>query len=79
MSKQEKTKHSTRFFNFVERNNKTILAIEAVLVVGYFVAPTVRKEIADYHLMQVKIDETLRLVEAIAFDEEPVNIKEVNA
>lgn len=61
---------------FLERHNKGIIVLSAIAVAGFIFAPRIRTEIADYHLMQVKVAESLALLEAIAEDH---GIQEVTA
>lgn len=54
--------------SFFDRHKVAINVFAWLTVAGAIATPSIRREIADYHLMQVKVAETLALVEAIAYD-----------
>lgn len=58
------------FFDFVERHKVAFNVISWGSLAVVLAAPYIRQEIADYHLMQVKIGEIERLVSCMAFGDE---------
>jgi hypothetical protein len=67
---EHKQSRNDRFWAWVERNKGKILVVETVIIVSSIAKPAVRREIAGYRLMQERVAETSRLVNAMAFGDE---------
>lgn len=68
MSKQGyiKTEHKESFY---ARHQWKICGGIILVSAGVIAVPYIRQEIADYHLMLVKVAESQRLLEALAYNE----------